>query len=440
MGGGLTFLSKKGFNPANTNNQKAVWEARQRKQLEHQKAQERKCQLKREREEEELAKSRFGAQGGHQAALRFMYDAPPGTNATERTSTITSTKDLGQSELNKATDSSSNLLSRQPGDDDAAAQFRMLLACNAQAPNVNSHAEEELAPVDTDTPPTETTTANINANANTSKSTGGVDTRSSLEKAVGKRDTNKFLSLEEQVQRFPQLKNAPMVKGMTSSNINVNFKPMGTQFRNIRCLKCGQWGHSRGDRECSLSGWDPFKMTTVATSTTSDVNANANANANVDVNDVDADNEKRKASKQKSSNDSDDDHHHSTSDTSSNSDDDSYDRRRHISRKRSKKSSSRKRKHRDRHSSRYEHDRSYRSRERDRDKDQDRDRDRDHDARECSRDKDSDTYRDKNDREGDKGRHSRRRRRHHDAKSSKRRSHDRKRRSRRSRSRSNSIS
>jgi CBF1 interacting corepressor len=51
-----------------------------------------------------------------------------------------------------------------------------------------------------------------------------------------------------------------MAKGMKGTDVQVNFKPLGTQLRNVQCLICGVWGHSRGDRECSKSGWDPFSM------------------------------------------------------------------------------------------------------------------------------------------------------------------------------------
>ena len=91
------------------------------------------------------------------------------------------------------------------------------------------------------------------------KATGLGDGRTQLEKAVGRRD-NTALTLEEQVARFPSLKNAPMAPGMKSSNVEVSFKPLGAEIRNVRCLRCGVWGHQRGDRECKLGGWDPFAL------------------------------------------------------------------------------------------------------------------------------------------------------------------------------------
>jgi CBF1 interacting corepressor len=92
------------------------------------------------------------------------------------------------------------------------------------------------------------------------------DTRTVLEKAVGKRSQS--LSLKEQVERFPQLQNAPMVKGLKAAGgadaQGVSFKPLGAQFRNVKCMSCGQWGHIRGDRECPQTGWNPFAASTTS--------------------------------------------------------------------------------------------------------------------------------------------------------------------------------
>ena len=75
MGGGLTFLSKKSFNPSNIANQRRVWEARQQSESERRRLVEREAQIKREREEEELARVIGGEEEGGRKALGFMYEA-----------------------------------------------------------------------------------------------------------------------------------------------------------------------------------------------------------------------------------------------------------------------------------------------------------------------------------------------------------------------------
>lgn len=239
MVAGLAFLSKKSFNPKNLSNQKTVWEAREAKKLEEKRLHERAQQLQREQEDEDLARVRHGDVGGDRAALNFMYAPPPGV-AQE-------TKEKGEEKT--------ALFERQPGDDDAAAAFRAMLASGA-AEQEKQQQQDEAA------------LAFSNSSGAALQGTmidrqfSQTDGRSALEKAVGRRENNNATSLQEQVARFPQLKHAPMAKGMskngTSSNVQVNFKPLGTQLRNVQCLACGIWGHSRGDRECTKSGWDPF--------------------------------------------------------------------------------------------------------------------------------------------------------------------------------------
>jgi hypothetical protein len=49
------------------------------------------------------------------------------------------------------------------------------------------------------------------------------------------------------------LKNAP-VEDAYVRNLDVKYKPFLDVVRNVRCLRCGTWGHSVGDRECPLAG------------------------------------------------------------------------------------------------------------------------------------------------------------------------------------------
>ena len=71
-----------------------------------------------------------------------------------------------------------------------------------------------------------------------------------LEKEAGRR-VREGLTLDEQVERFPMLKDAP-VEGSYANDVKMNFKPFGNTIRNVRCMRCGEWGHQSGDRECKL--------------------------------------------------------------------------------------------------------------------------------------------------------------------------------------------
>jgi CBF1 interacting corepressor len=280
MGGGLAFLSKKFFNPANLSNQRRVWLEEQRAEKEAKAARERAEQLKRERDDEELAKARGGRAGGDRAALSFMYAVPPGMANEKKEDGVAGGGDFG---LQGSEDVGSlhvdvddrkpaaaaaashppgagDITQRRPGDDDAAAAFRAMLAGHQRA--VDDADQDTLqstgpsnALIGSEYDPSATPKPSAPGGAS------GGDNRTQLEKAVGRRDAyHTSLTLEEQVARFPSLKNAPMAPGMKADNVNVSFKPLGAEIRNVRCLKCGVWGHSRGDRECKLGGWNPFEL------------------------------------------------------------------------------------------------------------------------------------------------------------------------------------
>lgn len=257
---GMAFLSKKGFNPQNQVNRKQVYEAQQDSKLEKERIRKRQEQLRREREDEELWAARHNGDGS-QAQLRFMYDAPPGLKKGENAESQTT--DVGKSSSGGVGEE--DITAIQPGDDAAAVAFRrMLAAAGAQSDSGTTLVDQNtLKERDGEkklgfAPVLQGSTLEVELDKSN-------DTRSALEKAVGRRERGSALTLEEQVARFPQLKNAPMAKGMSATDVNVSFKPLGAQLRNVKCLACGIWGHSRGDRECKVTGWDPFGMNSSTT-------------------------------------------------------------------------------------------------------------------------------------------------------------------------------
>lgn len=79
--------------------------------------------------------------------------------------------------------------------------------------------------------------------------------QSALEREVGRRH-DPGLTQEEQEERFPFLKDAP-TEGSYSKTVKLKHKPLGFEVRNVRCLRCGSWGHQSGDRECSMRDYNP---------------------------------------------------------------------------------------------------------------------------------------------------------------------------------------
>ena len=284
MGGGITFLSKKSFNPSNWSNQRRVWEARQNSESERRRIVEREAQIKREREEEELARVVGGDEEGGRKALGFMYDGGkiPGLQKAQQGKNHDGDGDDGDDDghdtNSRGDNEQNNLFQRQPGDDDAAAAFRAMLAQGA------AKGDEEKQSCETkNQPPDGNNDVNVqdDSNNNAKETT---DTRTNLEKAVGRGINGSGVTLAQQMERFPMLKSAPMVLKMgkktdrddqAATTIGMNFKPLGINLRNVQCMACKKWGHTRGDRECELSGWDPFCIQAAASSPAAPTNMSA---------------------------------------------------------------------------------------------------------------------------------------------------------------------
>lgn len=56
---------------------------------------------------------------------------------------------------------------------------------------------------------------------------------------------------EKDAERFPVLANAPR-QGEYTKDLEVTHKPFAVELRKTKCKRCGEWGHSLGDRECPL--------------------------------------------------------------------------------------------------------------------------------------------------------------------------------------------
>jgi hypothetical protein len=103
--------------------------------------------------------------------------------------------------------------------------------------------------------PTGDTYRERNISKQSAEATGNKDKHfkknSALDKAVGNKARD-VLNSEQMAERHPRLRNAPVEGGAYTGNIRMNHKPFCDIVRNVQCVRCGEWGHQRGDRECSL--------------------------------------------------------------------------------------------------------------------------------------------------------------------------------------------
>lgn len=198
---GIKFLNLKGWHPSNARNQKRIWIAEQQAKEKAQREQDAATEVRKHAEVQQFQRM-AAARGDTESARRlnqqqvdFMYAPPPGLQKTDEATNHVATED------------------------EAVREFRRKMERRSATSDDSSTGQRPL------------------------------------ERYVGRRpDSN--LTVSEQVERFPFLKDAP-VEGEYTASVQVNFKPMGKQVRNVRCLRCSEWGHQSGDRECSLRNFNP---------------------------------------------------------------------------------------------------------------------------------------------------------------------------------------
>ena len=72
-----------------------------------------------------------------------------------------------------------------------------------------------------------------------------------LERAAGLKK-RKWGTLEDQQRKFAFLQNAPVESAVKQRRSSVRLNPLGRVVRNVQCLRCGEYGHRSGERECKM--------------------------------------------------------------------------------------------------------------------------------------------------------------------------------------------
>lgn len=264
---GISFLFKKRFHPSRMDNQKRVFvtEENKKKHLEQEK--ELALQVAKERElqmYEDLGKA--PELDPRNASLKFMYHAP---------AALTKSKKVDDADDGKKKDNSNekiDVLAKEApvkldenGDDDHVRAFRakFLPSTANNASSIHAeHSEEELVfgplppPIPQDDHDSEDTVSIEEDNAKAAALLPTHYHQSSLEQAIG-RKKQAILTADELQARHPILKNAP-TQGSYAKHTAVKHKPFHVVIRNVRCLRCGEWGHCSGDRECLLKDHNPL--------------------------------------------------------------------------------------------------------------------------------------------------------------------------------------
>lgn len=246
---GISFLFKKRFHPSRLDQQKRVFIAEEKTKQHAESERELALQVAKERElqgYEGLGKA--PEQDPRHASLKFMYNAPATAKGKEKIDLLAKAAPVQLDEN---------------GDDEHVRAFRAKFTSNSKSNDQSSSSNDAVVEYLVPLPPG--SKGFEGDGADDLEDPPAVDAptphyhQTALEQAIG-RKKQAIVTIDEQVTRHPRLKNAP-VEGNLQGNkdaLAVRHKPFNDVIRNVRCLRCGNWGHRSGDRECPLRDHNPL--------------------------------------------------------------------------------------------------------------------------------------------------------------------------------------
>lgn len=239
---GLSFLFKKKFHPSRTDNQKRMFVAEQTASEKSQREAESAKEVQKEKEMqyyESMGSMEY--RDPRTTGLKFMYAAPQSKDEEhgKKVKQMASIKDY-EAKIDERT-----------GEDEMVRKFKAKIA-QSKLKSLGEAAGHgnQTTPYDVQ-PPDDKGHQQDGHAASRPKLASNL---SALEKEVGKRRTE--LTHEQMSERFAVLKNAPVEGGYTKGMV-VQHKPFNEQLRNVHCIRCGEWGHMSGERECPLRDYNP---------------------------------------------------------------------------------------------------------------------------------------------------------------------------------------
>lgn len=224
---GISFLFKKPWHPQTLENQKKLFIAESRDSDRQRREEEAAAEVAREAELQRYdAAGDLRERDARTSSLRFMY-CPPKKEGEGDDKPIA--HGLLPPSVATRTDAS--------GEDPAVKNFwKKMRGESVESSSTSQFSDSE----------------SHGAESGRRRGAGSVPTGTRLEQLVGKA-AEQHTTREEMEARHPRLKNAP-VEDAFVRNLDVKYKPFNDVIRNVRCVRCGTWGHSIGDRECPLAG------------------------------------------------------------------------------------------------------------------------------------------------------------------------------------------